>query len=125
MWNSLYAVVEFMVTTFEAQINFGANLFPSKAAKAVYGAGACTVNGTPEVGVAPDNADEILAAIPAQTATNLEGATPATAGVEAAVAHLDAALALPPDLDRAPQASLAGALRHAHGDVEPAGGEGA
>jgi len=48
------------------------------------------VNSTPEVGVAPDNAAAILAAIPGADANNVEvvGGTPATAGFLSARSHL-------------------------------------
>lgn len=88
-WNSLYNVVEFVVDGFDAQINFGGVLFPSEAATNQYSASACVVSDTPEVAVAEMNAAAILAAIPDASATDLQGATPATAGIETAIAHLE------------------------------------
>lgn len=89
-WASLYDVVESVVTSFEAEINFGANLFPSTEAQLVFGEGACPVSSEPEVPVQPMNAAAILAGIPGRNADGDEviGATPATAGIEAARAHL-------------------------------------
>jgi hypothetical protein len=97
-WRSLHQVVEFVVTTFENEINFGANLFPSEAAATQLGAAACPVRNNPEVPVQSMNAENILAAIPpANEVDGIEGATPATAGIQAALDHL---LTLDPGVDR-------------------------
>ena len=97
-WRSLHQVVEFVVNTFEGEINFGANLFPSEAAATQLGAAACPVRGNPEVPVAPMNAENILAGIPAANEEDgIQGATPATAGVQTALDHL---LTLDPEVDR-------------------------
>ncbi len=89
-WRSLHDVVSFVVGTFEAEINFGAVLFPSTSAIAELDAGACFVNTTPEVPVAGLNAAEVLDGIPPANATTstIVGATPATAGVQTALDHL-------------------------------------
>jgi hypothetical protein len=89
-WNSLHNVATFILNGFDAQINFGATLFPSLAAQAVYGANACPVQAMPEVAVAPMSGMDILAAIPAATGEEslINGATPATAGINTALAHL-------------------------------------
>jgi hypothetical protein len=96
-WNSLYNVVEFIVETFEDQVNFGANLFPSEQAQDAYSAQACVVESEPEVPVAPNNAVAVLAGIPGADDESLVGATPATAGIEAARQHL---VALDPNVER-------------------------
>ncbi len=97
-WRSLHQVVEFVVTTFENEINFGANLFPSEAAATQLGAAACPVRSNPEVPVQKMNAENILATIPpANEVDGIEGATPATAGIQAALDHL---LTLDPGVDR-------------------------
>ncbi len=89
-WRSLYDVVSFVVNTFEAEINFGAVLFPSTNAIAELGAGACVVNAQPEVPVASTNAAGVLDGIPAASAVGtINGATPATAGVQTALDHLN------------------------------------
>lgn len=88
-WQSLHDVVSFVVGTFETEINFGAVLFPSTAAIAELGAGACVVSNTPEVPVAASNADGVLGGIPGAGATStINGATPATAGIQTALTHL-------------------------------------
>jgi hypothetical protein len=87
-WNSLHNVVDFVVDGFDAQINFGAVLFPSESATNQYSASACLVSATPEVPVAGMNATDILASIPAALDTSLQGATPATAGIQTAIEHL-------------------------------------
>lgn len=97
-WNSLYDVVDFIVTTFDSQINFGANLFPSTSATQTYNANACLVSNVPEIAVGPGNAAAILGGIPAAGATDLYGGTPATAGITVARDHL---VTLNPDNPRA------------------------
>jgi hypothetical protein len=87
-WNSLVNVVDSVVVNFDAEINFGANLFPSTAANTQLGAGACVVNNVPEVPVAPENALPVLMGIPGEDASDLHGATPTTAGIDAALTHL-------------------------------------
>ena len=87
-WNSLYNVVDFVVTGFENSINFGAVLFPSLNATNAYSAQSCPVRSNPEVPVAAGNAMAILGAIPSPMDTTLAGATPATAGIQTAIDHL-------------------------------------
>jgi hypothetical protein len=93
-WRSLYATVDFIVTTFDASMNLGMNLFPSTDAIAEYDESACPVNSTVEVPVAPMNASNILAAMPSADVGDkppgefIAGGTPATKGVEAALAEL-------------------------------------
>jgi hypothetical protein len=87
-WYSLYAVVDQVLTAFNAKFNFGMNLFPNKQATDSYTAEACPVNNNVEVGVNPFNKNAIMAALPAQNNTTIKGGTPAAAGVTAAVNHL-------------------------------------
>ena len=87
-WNSLYQVVQNVVTSYNEVINFGANLFPSTMAAQKYDTSACVVNGTVEIPVAPKNKDAILNGIPQAGDIKLYGGTPASAGVLAAVNHL-------------------------------------
>ena len=97
-WNTLYGVVEVVMNNFAGAMNAGIQRFPSSDAcpnatpqsSNCYNADACLVNSTPEVGVAPDNAAAILAAIPGADANNVEvvGGTPATAGFLSARSHL-------------------------------------
>ena len=92
-WESLWSVVDLITKNFNGSMNMGMILFPSKAAKADYSAIACVVNAKPEVPVGVMNAATIIAAIPPAKAdkTVIQGATPATKGVVAAVGDLDAA----------------------------------
>jgi hypothetical protein len=96
-WASLHAVVDEVVTSFDADINFGAAFFPSADAEDQLGADACDTHATPEVMVASTNAAAVLAAMPDPTTMDLMGATPATAGVESALGHLET---LDPTVDR-------------------------
>lgn len=96
-WRSLHRVVESILGGFDAQIGFGAMLFPSASASDGYSSAACTIASAPEIPVAPMNAAAVLAGIPGADATDLHGATPTTAGIEAAAAHLEM---LDPDVPR-------------------------
>lgn len=87
-WNSLYNVVDFIVTGFEPRMDFGAVLFPSTKAKKDYDAGACPVNADPEVPVGTDQGVTILATIPGADDKSLLGGTPAAAGIMTAVGAL-------------------------------------
>lgn len=87
-WNSLHQVVDFVVTTFDSQINFGAKLFPAETATNDYSSQACVVANVPEIPVASMNANAILAGIPGATDVDLAGGTPATAGILVAKQHL-------------------------------------
>jgi hypothetical protein len=88
-WNSLYNVVDFVVTNFDAQINFGGVLFPSADATSQYSASACVVEDVPEIPVGPANGVAILAGIPDALDVDIRGATPATAGIQTALDHLE------------------------------------
>ncbi len=87
-WNSLYQVVDFVTTTFDAQINFGAVLFPAINATSTYNINGCITGGTPDIAIAANNSAAILAGIPAAGEANIFGGTPATAGVTVARTHL-------------------------------------
>lgn len=92
-WESLWSVVDLIANGFNGSMNMGMILFPSKAAKADYSAVACVVNAAPEVPVGPMSAADIIAAIPPAKAdkTVIQGGTPATKGIVAAVAELETA----------------------------------
>lgn len=96
-WSSLHPVVESILTDFNDSINFGAHLFPSTDAWAGYDETACPVHATIDIPVAPNNADAVLAGIPAADA-NVMGGTPAATGVIVALEHLKS---LDPDVPRA------------------------
>ncbi|MBA3545942.1 MAG: VWA domain-containing protein [Nannocystis sp.] len=87
-WNSLYQTVQSIVNDFNDSINFGANLFPGKAAKAVYDPGACIVNANVEIPVAPKNKDAVLNGIPQAGDISIRGGTPTFRGITAALNHL-------------------------------------
>lgn len=87
-WFSLYAVVDKILTSFNAKLNFGMNLYPSKSANGNYNSGACPVNANVEVPVAPMNKAAIQAALPAQMNMSIKGGTPNAAGLTAAYNHL-------------------------------------
>ncbi len=89
-WNSLHNVVSSFVSAFEAQMNLGAQLFPSADAylDEPVNAYSCLVEDMPEVPVGPLHADEILLAIPAADDFMISGGTPATAGFTSALDHL-------------------------------------
>ena len=87
-WFSLWAVVDKILTNFNAKFNFGMNLCPSKSAQANYNATACPVSGNVEVPVSPLNKDAIIAALPAQNNNTIKGGTPAAAGVTSALNHI-------------------------------------
>jgi hypothetical protein len=87
-WNSLFGVVDFVTSTFDEQINFGAMLFPAVNATNAYNATACVVGGAPDIPVAPNNAAAIIAGIPSANELNIDGGTPAAEGVSVALEHL-------------------------------------
>lgn len=97
-WNSLYQVVQTVTTKFNDTVNFGANLFPNKAAQEVYSANACLVNANVEIKVKPKNSAAILAGIPPADTNTIFGGTPAWAGLTSALNHLKS---LPADVPRA------------------------
>lgn len=63
-WKSLHSVVETVVTSFDAKLNFGAKLYPKIDAGSYINQGACEITPGIEVPVAPNNADALLAGIP-------------------------------------------------------------
>jgi hypothetical protein len=114
-WNSLYHTVETILADFSDSMRFGAALFPSKWAD-LDGQGyanACLMANEPEVMVAPDGADAILATIPGPDAL-VEGGTPARQGIENALQALQYAD------DDAPRAMILitdGAANCAEGEI--------
>jgi hypothetical protein len=98
-WKSLHDTVDFVVSAFDGEINFGANLFPSEQASNSLSEAACPVRNNVEVPVEPMNAANILAGIPGPNSdgADIQGATPATEGVSVALAHLKT---LDPSVDR-------------------------
>jgi hypothetical protein len=115
-WNSLYQVVQNIVTSYNDVINFGANLFPSTGAMQKYDATACVVNPEVEIPVAPKNKDAILNGIPQAGDVSLKGGTPASAGVLAALNHLKT---LDPGIPRAILLVTDGAANCAMGAQTP------
>jgi hypothetical protein len=102
-WNSLYSVVQSIMTNFGDKMLAGVQRFPAASAcdpHPCYNETACTTQQVPEAAVAPNNIAAVLAAIPGANATNLdiEGGTPTTLGIQSAVNHL---LAQPGDVPRA------------------------
>jgi hypothetical protein len=87
-WKSLHNVVSTIVTNFDDQFEFGAQLYPSTDATNEYSIDACLVNTPPEVLVAPNNAVDVLLGIPTGTSNNIRGGTPAAAGMSSAIDHL-------------------------------------
>ncbi|HFE44398.1 MAG TPA: VWA domain-containing protein, partial [Nannocystis exedens] len=89
-WFSLFSVVDLIVSDFDASMNLGMTLYPSKKAKSEYNLNACLVEPTPDVPVAPQNGANVLMSMPAADAINptIAGGTPARAGVIAAYEHL-------------------------------------
>jgi cysteine-rich repeat protein len=87
-WASLHGVVTFILNNFQAKLDLGLVLYPSKAATQTYNAMACIVSQNPEVGCAPNNKNPILAAMPGANATNIYGGTPASSGMITALNHL-------------------------------------
>lgn len=89
-WHSLVNVTEFVTDTFGDHIDFGAQLFPSADAwlDEPINDMSCKVLGEPEVAVGPGTGPAILAAIPDAGDFSIAGGTPASAGVDSAVTHL-------------------------------------
>ena len=92
-WFSLHGVVDTVMSNFGAAMFAGVQRFPAEAAcdpDPCYNITSCTVEGTPEVGIGPDNGAAVLAAIPSAGAggDEIEGGTPAAAGVRSAIEHL-------------------------------------
>jgi hypothetical protein len=85
-WASLHGVVDELVENRQASVDFGAALFPSAEATGTI-TNACLMASEPEVGVAEYNHEAIMHAMPSADA-EVQGGTPATAGIEQAVGHL-------------------------------------
>jgi hypothetical protein len=69
-------------------MDFGAVLFPSAQAEAVYSPAACPVSADPDVAVGPDQGATILATIPPASSLEIAGGTPAAAGMLTGIAGL-------------------------------------
>jgi hypothetical protein len=94
-WNTLHGVVQTIMDQFGAAMSVGIKRFPSESAcdpNPCYNSTACVVTADPEVGVGLDNGAAILAAIPGadDNGSSVEGGTPSTLGINAAVEHLSA-----------------------------------
>lgn len=87
-WRSLHEVVEAVAVANDAWVHFGAALYPSVEATDDYSIAACPVNQDVEVPVAAMNAQGVVAGIPAADTTDLHGAVPAAAALDAAFDHL-------------------------------------
>ena len=87
-WSSLHGTVDTITGQYEQGMSLGLSLFPSSEATSDYDL-ACLTSDTPEVASGLGNAAAILAAIPAAEDMDLHGATPAAAGIVAALAHLE------------------------------------
>ncbi len=87
-WQSLHETVQFIVEDFEPRMDFGAVLFPSVDAKAIYSSAACPVNADPDVAIGPDQGAQILATIPPASSLSIAGGTPAAAGMLTGLAGL-------------------------------------
>lgn len=85
-WSSLHRTVESVATQYAASMQLGLMLFPSAAATADQGS--CLVEDVPELGVGIHEPAELLALMPAADELDIYGATPATAGIASALAHL-------------------------------------
>jgi hypothetical protein len=88
-WVSLHETVELVATSFEGALELGVLLYPSMAATATYDANACLVASAPEVAVAPNNGQAVLAAIPGpDDDDSIHGGTPSAAALATAFDHL-------------------------------------
>lgn len=89
-WNSLVSVTEFVTDTFGDHIDFGAQLFPAADAwlDEPVNDMSCKVLGAPEVSVGSGTGSAIMAAIPDAGDFSISGGTPASAGIDSAVTHL-------------------------------------
>jgi hypothetical protein len=89
-WYSLYAALDAALDEYGPLINAGIKRFPSSTATSMYNSTACTTSAVPDEAMGIDNAAGIMAAIPAQAATNAEikGGTPTSLGITTAVDHL-------------------------------------
>ena len=87
-WSSLHTTVDTITADYELGMSLGLSLFPSAAASSDIDE-ACLVSSSPEVETGLGNAGAILSAIPSAEDMDLFGATPATAGIANALAHLE------------------------------------
>ncbi len=83
-WDSLYLTVQSVVTQFDDQADFGAELFPKRYSFS----GECQADYPVTVPVAPMNAQTVLSSIP-QLGESVAGQTPMGMGIQIAKAHLE------------------------------------
>ncbi len=89
-WQSVSQALASTLAGHDARLNAGLALFPAASATPGPGAAACPVDDALVVPIGPMRAGEIVAALPDQNDTTLAGASPATRGVKAALAALQA-----------------------------------
>jgi hypothetical protein len=91
-WHSLHNVVTFLTAELGDEVNFGAQLFPSADAwlDEPTNQMSCNVTAQPEVPVGPSTGAAIVAAMPAADDFGISGGTPAAAGLDSAITHLNA-----------------------------------
>jgi hypothetical protein len=94
-WDSLYLTVQSVVNQFDAQADFGTELFPYRTAP--FGVAACNPDDPITVPVGPMNGAAILAAIP-QLGETVGGSTPMGGGIAIAKAHLEAIASTKPQV---------------------------
>ncbi|MEX1369482.1 MAG: vWA domain-containing protein [Nannocystaceae bacterium] len=87
-WNSLHSSVAFIVDELDDGLNFGAVLFPAVDVPDNASETACDVRSEPDAGVAPQNGEAVLAALPGPDEVELYGGTPASGGITTALDHL-------------------------------------
>jgi len=86
-WSSLHSVVSELTVGSNAVLDLGLVLFPANAATAKFDETACIVDAEPVVSIAEMNAANIVDALPdaLADAKTMQGATPATRGLEVAI----------------------------------------
>ncbi len=85
-WNSLHATVQGLVDSHGARLDLGATLFPTKDAGSVV-TSACLAPDAADVPVGPDTGAQIMSLLPGPD-SEVQGGTPATAGIQVAMEHL-------------------------------------
>lgn len=87
-WSTLHASVDELVYSQQKRVDFGLVLFPSTQAESTDYSKACLTEVEPAVSMGTENADAVMSAIPAADA-EVEGGTPASLGMQAAIDHLE------------------------------------
>lgn len=85
-WNSLHGTVQSLVDSHGARLDLGATLFPTKDAGSVV-TSACLAPEAADVPVGPDTGAQIMSLLPGPD-SEVQGGTPATAGIQVAMDHL-------------------------------------